>query len=82
MDTTNITIKIESDLARDARVMAARKGTSISRLVADELHRMVREDQVYAAAKSSALGQLKLGFDLDWDKPEYREDLHNREILR
>lgn len=82
MDTTNITIKIESDLAHDARVMAARKGTSISRLVADELRRLVREEQVYAAAKSSALGQLKRGFDLEWDKPEKREDLHNREIIR
>ena len=79
---TNITIKVESDLARDAKVLAAKRGTSLSRLVAEQLMAMVREDQVYAAAKRRALTRLKQGYDLDWEKPVSRDDLHDRESLR
>ena len=43
MTDTNITLKIETDLARDARVLAARRGTSLSRLVTEQLRLLVRE---------------------------------------
>ena len=82
MKATNITIKIESDLAREAKVLAAKRGTSLSRLVADQLVVMVREDQVYAAARQRALGRLKRGYDLNWEKPANRDELHGRESLR
>ena len=82
MKSTNITIKVESDLAREARVLAAKRGTSLSQLVATQLTVMVREDQVYAAAKRQALRRLKRGYDLDWERPAYRGDLHDRENLR
>ena len=82
MKATNITIKIESELAQEARVFAARKGASLSRLVAEELEKLVREDQAYLAARRNALRQLKEGLDLGWDKPESRSELHDRESLR
>ena len=82
MKATNITIKVESDLAREARVLAAKRGTSLSQLVAAQLMVMVREDQVYAAAKRQALRRLKRGYDLDWEKTANRGDLHDRENLR
>ena len=82
MTDTNITLKIESDLARDARVLAARRGTSLSRLVTEQLRLLVREEQEYAAAKDSALGKLASGFELDWSKPGKRDELHAREDLR
>ena len=82
MKATNITIKIESNLARKARVLAAQRGTSLSRLVAEQLVVMVREDQVYAAARRSALRRLNRGYHLDWEKPANRDELHDREDLR
>ena len=82
MKATNITIIVESDLAQDARVLAARRGTSLSRLVAEQLELLVREDQVYAAAKRRALRRLKRGYDLGWEKPANRDVLHDRESLR
>ena len=82
MKATNITIKIESDLALEARVLAARRGTSLSRLVADQLELLVREDQVYAAARQRALRRLKRGYHMDWEKPANRDVLHDRESLR
>ena len=82
MKATNITIKVDSGLAQEARVLAAKRGTSLSRLVADQLLALVREDQVYAAAKQRALRKLRRGFDLDWQKATKREELHDRESLR
>lgn len=82
MKTMNITIKVESDLVRDAKVLAAKRGTSLSRLVAEQLRVMVQQDQVYAAAKTHALHNLQHGLDLEWEKPASREALHDRENLR
>ena len=56
--TTNITIRISSGLAREARILAARHGTSLSRLVADQLAGIVRQDSSYDSAKSRSLARL------------------------
>jgi hypothetical protein len=82
MKSTNITIKVESGLAQKAKVIAAQQGISLSRLVSEQLETLVREDQVFAAARQRALRQLKKGFDLGWEKPESRNELHDRESLR
>jgi len=79
---TNITVKVDTALARDVKVLAARRGTSLSRLVAEQLETLVHDDQVYAAARRSALRRLKRGYDLGWDRPDDRSDLHDRENLR
>ena len=82
MEATNITIKIESGLARDARVLAARRGTSLSRLVSEQLKQLLLEEQAYAVAKQDALRCLESGIDLEWEKPANRDELHAREDLR
>lgn len=82
MEATNITIKIDSGLAREAKVLAARRGTSLSRLVADQLQLLVQEEQAYAAARRRAVHKLKAGFDMGWEEPENRDELHERETLR
>jgi hypothetical protein len=82
MKASNITIKVESDLAREAKVFAARHGTSLSRLVAEQLEMLVRGDQAYAAARKRALRRLNQGFDLGWERPAGRDELHDRESLR
>lgn len=56
--TTNITIRVSSGLAREARILAARRGTSLSRLVADQLAGLVRQDFTYDTAMSRALERL------------------------
>lgn len=80
--STNITLKVTAALARDAKVFAARRGTSLSRLVADQLEALVHDDQAYAAARRRALRRLKRGYDLGWKAPADRAALHDRENLR
>ena len=82
MSGTNITVKVDAGLARDARVLAARRGTSLSRLVAEHLEMLVRGEQAYAAAKRRALARLRRGYDLEWERPASRDAVHDRESLR
>ena len=79
---TNVTIRIDADLARDAKVFAARRGTSLSRLVAEQLEALVRADQAYAAASRRALARLGRGYDLGGERPLSRDEVHDREGLR
>ncbi len=82
MHGTNITIKVDADLARDARVYAAQRGTSLSRLVAEQLETLVRSDQAYTAARRRALARLRQGYDMGGEHPLSRSEAHDREGLR
>lgn len=75
---TNITLKIEAELLREARVLAAEEGTSISALLAARLEQAVRERRGYHQARRRALARLRRGFDLRWTPPRSRGELHER----
>jgi hypothetical protein len=75
---TNITLKLDANLLREARILAAKEGTSISALLAARLERMVREHKAYEGARRRALTRLKEGFDLRWTPPRSRDELHER----
>jgi len=75
---TNITLKLDADLLREARILAAREGTSISALLAGRLQRIVEERKAYDLAKKRALRRLREGFDLNWKRPRSRDELHER----
>ena len=76
---TNVTVKIDDDLAHAAKVYAARHGTSVSRLVADQLARLIDRDRAYEAAKVRAIQRLHGALALGWRKPAGRDELHKRE---
>jgi hypothetical protein len=75
---TNITLKLDADLLREIRILAATQGTSISALLTERLEKMVREGKAYEGARRRALSRLKQGFDLRWTPPRSREELHER----
>jgi hypothetical protein len=75
---TNVTLKLDTNLLREARIMAAGEGTSISALLAERLEKMVRERGAYEGARRRALARLKEGFDLRWTRPRSRAELHER----
>jgi hypothetical protein len=60
----NLTVRLEGGTIRKAKVLAAKRATSVSRLVADEIDRLVREDEAYEQARVEALADLESGFDL------------------
>ena len=75
---TNITVKLEADLAREAKILAAKRGTSVSRLVAEQLEQLVRGDKAYQSAMQRSLSRLRKGYDLQWQKPATRDEIHER----
>lgn len=77
----NITLAVEPALLRKARALAARKGRSVSALLADELRHLVEEDAGYSAARRRALSLLERPLSLG-GKPLSREELHERRRLR
>ena len=75
---TNITLKVDADLLREARILAAQRDTSVSRLLAEQLENLVRQEKAYEKAKRRALARLRQGFDLGWAPAASREELHER----
>ncbi len=73
----NITLSLEKDLIQKARILAAKRSVSVSRLLSDELARLVQEADSFEKAKQAALNDLEKGYYLG-GKPAKREDLHER----
>jgi hypothetical protein len=75
---TNVTLKLDVDLLREARVIAAEEGRSLSALVTDRLQSLVRERKTFERARRRALARLRKGLDLRWTPAESRNELHER----
>jgi hypothetical protein len=75
---TNVTLKLDADLLREARVVAAEEGRSISALLTDRLEAIVRERKAFDKARRRALARLREGLDLQWTPPKSRDELHER----
>ena len=75
---TNITLKLDADLLRQVRVLAAEEDTSISALLAARLEQIVRDRKTYARARKRALARLREGMNLRWTPPGSRDELHER----
>ena len=74
----NITLSIEKELLKKAKLMAAKKETSVSKLLTEQLAKMVSEDDQYDLSKKRALAILRKGFHLGGRIISKREELHER----
>ena len=75
---TNITLKMDTALLREIRILAAEQGSSISALLAAKLEEIVHERKRYDRARRRALARLQEGLNLDWTPPSTRAELHER----
>ncbi len=74
----NITLRLDKELIRKARVLAAQQGTSVSGLLTQVLERMLKEEEAYEVARKRALAFLDRGFHLGGKIPCIREVWHER----
>jgi hypothetical protein len=77
MAKSNITLKIDSQLLRKIKVLAAKQETSISALLVSLLEERVSRDIEYDQAKERALARMREGFDLG-GRPFSRDELYDR----
>lgn len=75
---TNVTVSLDALLLREVKVLAARRGTSISSLLAEELEKTVRDAKDYEAAKRRSLSRMRRAADLGWRPAGSREAVHER----
>ena len=75
---TNVTLKLDANLLREARVLAAEEGRSVSALLTERLEAMVRERKAFEKARRRALARLRDGLDLRWTPSTSRDELHER----
>jgi hypothetical protein len=75
---TNITLRMDGQLIREAKILAARRGTSVSGMLAKQLEELVRRDKAYEEARKRAVRRIRKGFDLGWKAVRDRQELHER----
>ncbi len=74
----NVTISLDRQTIRKAKIVAARRDTSISGLLAQQIEILVGEEEAYERAERQAVALLDEGFHLGGDAPAIREELHER----
>lgn len=78
----NITLSLDKDLILKAKILAARRRTSVSRMLGQEVEKLVAESELYEQARKSAFSHLLSGFHLGGEIRATREELHDRKALR
>ena len=74
----NITVSLPSQTIRKAKVLAARRGSSISGLLAEQIEILVGEDEAYERAERQAAALLDQGFHLGGVIRISRDEWHER----
>ena len=74
----NITLSIDRELIQFARVLAAQRQTSVSRMLSDELQKLIEDSKNYERAKRQALDYITKGFHLGGKITVSREEFHER----
>jgi hypothetical protein len=77
----NITLAIDSGLLKKVRAIAARRGRSVSALLADVLGGLAVEDAAFATARKRALALLSSPPALG-GTPLSRDEIHDRPRVR
>ncbi len=76
----NVTLALPSDTVRRLKVLAAERGSSISRMLTEQLEEMLDRESGYERARKRSLATLARGYNLgtggkaSWT----RDELHER----
>ncbi len=74
----NLTVSLSVQTIRKAKILAAKRSTSISGLVAEQIEALVNDDDVYQRAAASAIARMKRGYHLGGGPYASRDELHDR----
>ena len=74
----NVTVQLDEATVQRARVAAAKRGSSISRLLIEQIEILARQDDDYDSAMQDALKELQRGYDLGGGPYPARNEVHAR----
>ena len=78
MTKQNVTISLTRQTLQKVRVLAARRATSISGLLAEQVEALVGEEEAYERAQRQAMTLLDQGFHMGGVIRASRDELHER----
>jgi uncharacterized protein YigA (DUF484 family) len=78
MTKQNVTISLTRQTLQKVRVLAARRATSISGLLAEQVEILVGEEEAYDHAQRQAMTLLDKGFHMGGVIRASRDELHER----
>ena len=74
----NITLSLDKDLIQKAKVISAKRRSSISNMLSQELQRIIESAESYEVSKKKAICNLRTGYHLGGIITASREELHER----
>lgn len=74
----NVTVSLDRRTIQKAKIVAARRSTSISGLLARQIEILVGEEEAYERAERQAMTLLDQGFHLGGVTPASRDEIHER----
>lgn len=74
----NVTLRLDRQILRKAKILAAKRNTSISGLLTQEIESLVSQDDAYEQARHQAMALLDRGFHLGGNITVSRDELHER----
>ncbi|MFP5236399.1 MAG: DUF6364 family protein [Acidobacteriota bacterium] len=77
-DMQNLTVRLSRQTIQKARVLAAKRATSISALVAEQIEQISKSDDEYEKAMADAIALMEKGFHLGGVHKFNRDELHDR----
>jgi hypothetical protein len=79
MTKQNLTVSLPQQTIRKAKILAARRGSSISGLLAEQIEILVGEEEAYERAQRQAVALLDQGFHLGGViRSSSRDEWHER----
>jgi uncharacterized protein YigA (DUF484 family) len=78
MSKQNVTVSLSRETLRKAKILAARRETSISGLLAGQIEILVGEEEAYERAQRQAMSMLTQGFHLGGVIRATRDEWHER----
>ncbi|MHB8742015.1 MAG: DUF6364 family protein [Sulfuricaulis sp.] len=74
----NITLRLDRDLLRKVKIIAASRETSVSRLLSDKLEEIIYQGEQYERARRAAFADLDEGFHFGGKRISSRDVLYER----
>jgi hypothetical protein len=74
----NLTVSLTPQTVQKAKVLAAKRSTSISGLLAAQIEALVDADEAYESVHRAALDLMERGFHMGGVHTIPREELHER----
>jgi HSP90 family molecular chaperone len=74
----NITLRLSRQTLQKARVLAAKRSTSISGLLTSQIEQLANAEDDYERAMRRAMARMEKGFDLGGTHTMDRDALHER----